>query len=667
MAARLPAGYLHLVPASAIHQLVIACLLLPLSTLSAGVGNPQLRTDHPWYPGELACSTFDRLFATQAAQYRLATGITPTTDLDKALAAWFWRNTHYAHGEEGAEDWWGAGFGKGGDVRAREYWTGLYAHGFGLCGTTHSQWSAEMHQLLGPGRGRGVGMHGHNAFEVFLTGDAFGAGRWALLDHDLSTAIFDPAGKRLLSAGEVQRDWRRLMDRSYQPAKQHGWLVCGLHPNDGQSYQEFNVAEYHPGYAGPPPMIHLRRGETVRRFFQPGLDDGKTFVFWGRNYNTGGIPGPERGITWVNQPAAMHGSSQGAGNQPGRIRFANAVYTYRPDLTSGDYREGTVSETDQQVTFEFQTPYIIGATPPNDSPWGIYQPGGKNGLVLRGQPNCEVAVSVDRGGTWKSGGVLNGTLDLTDIVKGHRQYWLRFGTGAKALAATDLQWTTVCQLNPAMLPRLKDNGTVIDFAASQQAMVSAGPNLPQARTHLIAGAFGTPNVTLELATPRKESIVTLYAAAHIASGNPPDPGLKYQIEYSTDSGRTWQPVVNDWTIPRHGEEPKDFWSQSLCYGSVDLAGPAISSVQIRFRNNGGKKYLRAEAHLVYRTPSPDATKVTYHWTDANGSHQTSRTFPAANLQQPPAPWSISTGNSVQTRWVEMETSTPVSNRSRNPK
>ena len=24
---------------------------------------------------------------------------------------------------------------------------------------------------------------------------------------------------------------------------------------------------------------------------EPGLEDGKTFVFWGMNYNTGGVPG----------------------------------------------------------------------------------------------------------------------------------------------------------------------------------------------------------------------------------------------------------------------------------------------------------------------------------------------------------------------------------------
>src|SRR6187549_4068908 len=135
---------------------ILVSFLATSFVADAGVGDPQIRTDHPWYPGELACSTFERLLATQAEQYERATGKKVMTDSDKALASWFWRNTHFAHGEEGAEDWWGAGFGKGGDPRSREYWTGLFAHGFALCGTTHSQWTAEFEALLGHGRGRGV-------------------------------------------------------------------------------------------------------------------------------------------------------------------------------------------------------------------------------------------------------------------------------------------------------------------------------------------------------------------------------------------------------------------------------------------------------------------------------------------------------------------------------
>ena len=120
----------------------------------AGVGDPQIMTEHPWYPGELAISTFDRLAATQAKVYKQVTGRGVETDEDKALAAWFWRNTHYAHGEEGKGDYFDKGF-KQADWN-REYWHGLFAHGFGLCGTTHAQWTAEMEYLLGPCRGRAV-------------------------------------------------------------------------------------------------------------------------------------------------------------------------------------------------------------------------------------------------------------------------------------------------------------------------------------------------------------------------------------------------------------------------------------------------------------------------------------------------------------------------------
>jgi hypothetical protein len=618
----------------------------------AEVGDPQLRTDHPWYPGELALSTFGRLFATQAGQYRRVTGRTPVTDEDKALASWFWRNTHYAHGEEGAQDWWGKGFGKGGDTRSREYWTGLFAHGFGLCGTTHSQWSAEMQHLLGHARARGAGMPGHNAFEVFLTGDAYGEGRWVLLDHDLSTVVFAEDGKRLLSLEEVAQGGPRLADRNFKPERQRGWLVSGLHPDDGKGYRDYHTAEYLPGYAGAPPMVCLRRGETLRRYFSPGLEDGKTFVFWGRNYNTGGIPGPERSRTWVNQPERMHGSREGTPHRDGQVRYANAVYTYAPDFRSGDYREGIVEEGDGQVVFEFRTPYLIAATPPDHSAWGIYQPGCRNGLIVRGKADAMVSVSVDRGRTWHEGGKLSGEPDLTDHVKGRQHYWLKLGAGAPALADAGLSITTVCQANVAVLPRLKDNGTTVSFAASHRAVVSAGPERPHAEAHMVAGAFDSPTVTLQLATPRGESVVAVHAAAHVASGNPPRPETKYHIDCSVDGGRTWSPVVQGWSIERRGYEPRDFWSQSFCYGSADLPAVGKGPVQVRFRNDGGKRYLRAEAQLIYETARGDSTKVTFAWRNAQGDQRATHTFRSTDGR--PSDWTLATGQGVQTRWVEME-------------
>ncbi|MDA1017838.1 MAG: hypothetical protein O3A00_25695 [Planctomycetota bacterium] len=628
-------------------SLLMVAVAVSAAPALAEVGDPQIRTDHPWYPGELAISTFDRLFATQAETYKRVTGLTADSDENKALASWLWRNTHYWHGEAGRRDLWGKGFQQAGDTRLREYWNGLFGYGFGLCGTTHSQWTAEFEHLLGHARGRGVGAAGHNAFEVFLQGDQYGLhGRWALLDHDLSTVIFHESGRRLIGLGEMQSNVDRWINRGYMPEKQRGWLVCGLHPGDGNSYRQYAVAEYLAGYAGPPPMVHLRRGERMRRYFEPGLEDGKTFVFWGRNYNTKGIPGPERSRTWVNQPERMHGSKSGTPHKDGQARFANVVYVYRPDFTNEDYREAVVAEDENSITFEFQTPYVIGATPPNNSSWGIYDAGCRNGLVLSAKAQCEVAISIDAGRTWQANQKFVDVLDLTDVAKGRSQYWLRFAGDAKTLANADLAIRTVCQANVAVLPRLKDNDTTITYEASGQAVQSMGPELNLAKSFVTAGGFGEKSVTMKVNSNRP--VTRIFASAHTASGSPPRPDVKYVIECSIDGGKSWQPIVQDWSIPRRGDEPRDFWSQSFVYGSAAIDSPAERSVQVRFRNNGGKRFLRAETHLIQKTGATDPVRVTYDWIDDGGAHRESNVFRGAGQ------WQLATGKNVRTRWVEFE-------------
>jgi hypothetical protein len=346
----------------------------------------------------------------------------------------------------------------------------------------------------------------------------------------------------------------------------------------------------------------------------------------------------------------MYGSRVGTPPRVGQARYGNAVYTYRPAFTSNDYREGVVEESERHVTFAFQTPYLIGATPPNDKLWGIHEAGCRNGLVLHGKAKCPVAVSVDRGRTWRDCGNFEDGMDLTDLVKAQRQYWIRLGAAARDLAHTGLTLTTVCQANAAILPRLKDEGSQVAFTASHRAVVSAGPTIEQAKTHVVAGGFQTPDVTLELATPHGEPVVAVHAAAHLASGNPPQPDVQYRIDYSIDGGKTWTPLVKDWRIPRRGEEPRDFWSQSFCYGSTDIPANDAASVRVRFHNTGGKPCLRAEVHLVYRTQGQDGTKVTFDWTEDSGPRREAHLFPAGG----PATWEIKTGRKVQTRWVEFE-------------
>jgi hypothetical protein len=156
---------------------------------------------------------------------------------------------------------------------------------------------------------------------------------------------------------------------------------------------------------------------------------------------------------------------------------------------------------------------------------------------------------------------------------------------------------------------------------------------------------------LKLKSPRNEPVRTIHAAAHVASSNPPDPRVKYQIEYSVDGGRNWSPVIKDWSVPRRGEEPGDFWSQSFCHGAVDLPEPVRGDVLVRFRNDGGKRYMRAEAHLVYETDNQGGLEVEYVWKDDAGLRRNRTRVSGQSGRR--ISWNVPTGSNVTTKWVEI--------------
>jgi hypothetical protein len=303
------------------------------------------------------------------------------------------------------------------------------------------------------------------------------------------------------------------------------------------------------------------------------------------------------------------------------------------------------------VTFEFYTPYVIGCTPPNDKPWGVYDAGGTNGLVATGKLSFPVSVSTDQGKAWARVDATGRTsLDLTDHVKGRQQYWLRFDAGAPALKDAAVSWRTVCQTNAATIPRLHDGTNRVTFLAGGTATISAGPTRGQAEAHVVEGKMDSPAVTLELRPQRGERAVRLYAAGWVASGAPPSPGVAYAIDFSTDGGSSWSPVIKDWRIVRRPPEPGDFWSQSFCWGEAEVPGHT-GPVRVRFRNSGGKAYRKVEAHLAYEVAGPSPTRVTFAWQENNEPKTATRTYRARPGDED-ASWQISAGAGVKTRWVE---------------
>lgn len=642
---------------SACRVCVLVCLSLAVAAHSSacggtgGVGDPQLMTDHPFWQGELACSTFERLARNQADIYSRVTGRKADNDEDKALASWYWRNTHYFHCTLLPEP---DIFKQGANEVVRDYWAGLFSYGHSMCQETHFQYTAEMEYLLGHARARAVHVEGHTSFEVWLTGGAYDKGKWVLLDTDITTVCFDKEQKALMSIEELTKADRRQLLTNRAAQDNRGWLP-ELAAGDGVgTYTKISVYSLLCGCAGAPPMVNLRPGETLRRFPRPGLGAGEkgTLVFWGICVD--GLDGPNRHITYVTDPSTCFNATKRPRqeNDPNRRgRFGNAVFTYKPDFKSGSYKEGAAAEDDASVTFGHCSPFVIACKPAKKN---CFDPGATLGLVLSGKADCKVCVSTDGMKSFSDPVDFKDGLDLTDLVKGHYQYWLKLMASPASLAGKDVTIKTCCMANGYVMPHLKAGGTQVTFNASGLAAETIGPQAEAISKHIVDGSLAKPSFTVKLKSPHGEKIRTVCWAVRSPTGCPPKPEIAFRAEYSKD-GKEWKVLRDGWRIvPPVPYQAPDTWSQSFFYGTQDITDADAREIQVRISNNLGKAYQMGQFSVLYETKNAAQTKVAFGWDEGGQEKTAEHVYPAGASMD--ASWKIETGTEPKLKWVEM---TPV--------
>jgi hypothetical protein len=617
-------------------------------TFQNGVTDPQLMTDHPLYKGELSCSTFERLFATQSEQYTRMTGRKTDTAEDKAIASWFWRGTHYFHCSLIPEP---NIFPTGKPEVTRDYWAGLFSYGFSMCQENHYQYTAEIEHLLGHAHCRAVGLGGHTSFEVWLSGQAYGKGKWVLLDQDITTILFDKEQKTMMNIEEIMKIPKNELTN--RKAKENRGWIPELYPGDGGLYYS-GPRFWAPlsGYVCAPPTVNLRPGESLKRFPRPGFGDStnEICVFWGPSPD--GVVGPNRHTSYTENPNNYFNATARPKNQgvaKNRARFGNAVFTYKPNFTDQTYKAGVVTEDESTVIFHHISPYIIAVKPLNKN---CTEAGATLGLVLNGKAICKVSVSLDGQNTFSEPVDFTDGLDLSDLVKGHYQYWLKFLAPAKDLANKDITITTRCMANGFIMPQLKGEGTQITFNSSNQAVETIGPQADIVRNNIIEGGLDKSSYIIKLKTPRGEKINSICWATRTGSGTPPKEDLAYKAEYSFD-GIEWKVLADKWKIqPPPPYDPPDTWSQSFFYGSKDISKDDLNEVQVKISNNKGRTYIMGQFSLLYDLKSASATKVTYCWEEDGKEKTESHTYLTGTKMD--SSWKIATGNDPKFKWVEME-------------
>ena len=609
-------------------------VLLPAPGL-AEVGDVLLSTDHSYYPGEGEFQTTEDCvrWATRDAK----------NDHERALAIFKWLLTHQWH-LHSPQEWCQVGRQPGansGDYEMVVYDAnrGRFSYGYGLCGTVHA-WNESYWRAAGFDSRRRA-FPGHTNSEVFVDG------KWRMYDTDMAGIVLNRDGT-VAGYDEITAELSLLdLEQNGLPKYPFAW------PSDfntmKKGWQQVAAGGnwyklYGGGYAAQPAVVHLRSGETFTRYAHPdafGAENKRRF--WHNQKN-----GPNRVWTFANEGEPVHSGAEA--NCKGRTQYGNAVFDYRPDLKSEQFMEGASSihgiqpspsglqSSDEKaaVVFEHFSPYVICGDPVDDE--NPMTGKATDGLVisLESSESVRIEVSPDQGQTWVNVGRISGKgqLDATDYVKG-RYGWLIRLSLPKSSTLREVRFVTTCQICETIYPRLKDNGTQVNFHAKSRAVVPVLPLLvdEQATTtgfevrglraknlefvgrsetqRLAYRVRGPKSSSVVFKIPSRSTLIGVSAAARFAVRSPTPKGARYELHYSIDQGKSWQELGSN-APPQDNE-----FSSGWVYGSQNTL-PTNEPILVRITLFGGgytAGLLTTELYGLRKTAASSSIEVTYRWSE----------------------------------------------------
>lgn len=642
-------------------------LLCSATTIHAQVGDPTLRTDHPQYAGEGAFQT--AADCVKFAEAAAAKNGKKLSDQERALAIYNWLLTHQWHlmsPQEPCVPGREPDTNKGHeDLIVYDAARARFSYGYGLCGTVHA-WNEPYWKAAGFNARRRA-FPGHTNSEIEY------GGSWHAFDTDMAGLLFrrdgivagyediikDPSLATSSQAGIPHYPFAWPSDFN---GMKKGWEEVAKNPD--KWFKMYNGGcETHSG------IIHLRKGETFTRWFDPDHYGGPTKRrFWHHMKN-----GPYRDWTFANTGEPWHDGQEH--NARGNASYCNGEFVWQPPVQ--EIKLQPLGDG-QYAHFDHYSPYVICGDPVDDA--NPMTGKATAGLVVEGKIRpAAVMVSVDQGLSWQKLDAKTLPVDLTEFVKGRygwtvRLYWdARDDDQPSPIEA--IKFTTTTQVNQAIYPRLNPNGSEITYRAAQRSVIPHSPNLglPPEQLEIMSRAFervdlrspnlacrgrsATSRLAYETTNNKPASVVfpikspqpltEVRAAIRYQVRVPPPERHDYHLDISTDDGKTWQTFAKA-EIPQDNEH-----SNGWLAGSVDVPQANVTQALVRatlFADGHKTGLMDVQLYGIQRTNDPGPLEVTYGWKE-NGQLKThTEKVRGGGKEQK---WKVPTGGAIRDEFVRM--------------